>query len=94
MSLNESIVEDAALTWFGELGVGRVKSEMGRVKFLHPFPISLFTLHSFSCGPQLAPGEPASERDSFGGVVLVGRLRGALRRLVCFSGQSALSAPC
>jgi len=46
MSLNESIVEDAALTWFGELGVGRVKSEMGRVKFLHPFPTSLFTLHS------------------------------------------------
>jgi len=70
VSLNESIVEEAALTWFGELG------------------------YAVGHGPQLAPGEPASERDSFGGVVLVGRLRGALRRLVCFSGQSALSAPC
>ena len=32
-------------------------------------------------GPQLAPGEPAAERDSFGEVVLVERLRAALRRL-------------
>jgi type I restriction enzyme, R subunit len=32
-------------------------------------------------GPHLAPGEPASERDSFGEVVLVGRLREAIRRL-------------
>ena len=32
-------------------------------------------------GPQLAPGEPAAERDSFGTVVLVGRLREAIRRL-------------
>jgi type I restriction enzyme R subunit len=32
-------------------------------------------------GPHLAPGEPAAERDSFGEVVLVGRLREALRRL-------------
>ena len=32
-------------------------------------------------GPQLAPGEPAAERDSFGEVVLVGRLREAIRRL-------------
>jgi type I restriction enzyme, R subunit len=30
---------------------------------------------------QLAPGEPAAERDSFGEVVLVGRLREAIRRL-------------
>ena len=29
-------------------------------------------------GPQLAPGEPAAERDSFGAVVLVGRLREAI----------------
>jgi len=49
MSLNESIVEDAALEWFGELGGRRVKSEIGRVKFWEPFPISLLTLHSFSC---------------------------------------------
>jgi type I restriction enzyme R subunit len=57
MSLNESIVEDAALEWFGELG------------------------YAVGHGPQLAPGEPAAERDSFGEVVLVGRLREAIRRL-------------
>jgi len=57
MSLNESIVEDAALEWFGELG------------------------YAVGHGPQLAPGEAASERDSFGEVVLVGRLREAIRRL-------------
>ncbi len=57
MSLNESIVEDAALEWFGELG------------------------YAVGHGPHLAPGEPAAERDSFGEVVLVGRLRAALRRL-------------
>jgi type I restriction enzyme R subunit len=55
--LNESILEDAALTWFGELGY-----EVGH-------------------GPQLAPGEPAAERASFGEVVLVGRLREAIGRL-------------
>jgi len=32
-------------------------------------------------GPQLAPGEPAAERDAFGEVVLVRRLREAIRRL-------------
>jgi len=32
-------------------------------------------------GPHIAPGEPAAERDSFGDVVLVGRLREAIRRL-------------
>jgi len=32
-------------------------------------------------GPQLAPGEPAAERDSFGDVVLVDRLRTAIQRL-------------
>ncbi len=57
MSLNESIVEDAALEWFGELG------------------------YAVGHGPHLAPGEPAAERDSFFGVVLVGRLREAIRRL-------------
>ena len=41
MSLNESIVEDAALAWFGELG------------------------YAVGQGPQLAPGEPAAERDAF-----------------------------
>ena len=57
MSLNESIVEDAALTWFGELG------------------------YAVGHGPHLAPGERAAERDSFGDVVLVERLRKAIRRL-------------
>ena len=57
MSLNESIVEDVALEWFGELG------------------------YAVGHGPHLAPCEPAAERDSFGEVVLVGRLREAIRRL-------------
>ena len=57
MSLNESIVEDGALTWFRELG------------------------YTVGYGPQLAPGEPVAERNSFGEVVLVGRLREAIRRL-------------
>jgi type I restriction enzyme R subunit len=57
MSLNESIVEDAALEWFGELG------------------------YAVGHGPHLAPGEPAAERDSFSEVLLVGRLREAIRRL-------------
>ncbi|MFN0075957.1 MAG: type I restriction endonuclease subunit R, partial [Prosthecobacter sp.] len=56
-TLNESIVEDAALEWFGELG------------------------YAVGHGPHLAPGEPAAERDSFSEVVLVGRLREAIRRL-------------
>jgi type I restriction enzyme R subunit len=57
MSLNESIVEDAALEWFGELG------------------------YAVGHGPHLAPGEPSAERDSFSEVVLVERLREAIRRL-------------
>ena len=57
MSLNESIVEDAALEWFGELG------------------------YSVGHGPHLAPGEPGAERDTFSEVVLVRRLRDAIRRL-------------
>lgn len=57
MSLNESIVEEAALEWFGKLGYG-----VGH-------------------RPQLAPGKPAAERDSFGEVVLMGRLREAIRWL-------------
>jgi len=57
MSLDETIVEDAALEWLGELG------------------------YAVGHGPHLAPGEPAAERDSFGEVVLAGRLRAAIRRL-------------
>ena len=37
--------------------------------------------YSIGHGPRIAPGEPAAERDSFGEVVLVGRLREAIRRL-------------
>jgi type I restriction enzyme R subunit len=57
MTFNESMVEDAALTWFSELG------------------------YAVAHGPDLAPGEPASERDGFDDVVLVGRLREAIQRL-------------
>ena len=57
MSLNESIVEDAALTGVGELG------------------------YAVGHGPNLAPGEPAAERDWFGEEVLVGRMRRAIQRM-------------
>ena len=57
MNLNEAIVEDATLTWFGELG------------------------YAIGHGPHIAPGEPAAQRDAFDEVVLVGRLREAIRRL-------------
>jgi type I restriction enzyme R subunit len=77
MSLNESIVEDAALEWFGELGYavghGAAFAGLRRAK------------------PPLAPVKPAAEwepersgdsrRQSFGEVVLVGRLREAIRGL-------------
>lgn len=53
----ESVVEDAALEWFGELGY----------RVIH--------------GPDIAPGEPAAERESYEQVVLEGRLREALATL-------------
>ena len=68
MSLNESIVEDAAFEWFGELG------------------------YAFGHGPHLAPGEPAAERNSFSEVVLVGRLREAIRRLNTAISEEARAA--
>ena len=37
MSLNESIVEDAALKWFGELGYA-VKSKWGQILTFHIGP--------------------------------------------------------
>jgi len=58
MFFNESIVENATLTWLGQLG------------------------YVIGYGTQIAPGEPTAERDSFGEVVLVGRLRDAIRRLI------------
>jgi len=57
VTLNESIVEDAALAWLEELG------------------------YAITHGPHIAPGEPAAERTTFGDVVLVERLRGAIQRL-------------
>lgn len=57
MTLTESMVEEAALGWFRELG------------------------YAVLPGSQLAPGEPAAERESFSTVVLVGRLREAIRQL-------------
>jgi type I restriction enzyme, R subunit len=55
--VDESVIEDAALEWFAQLGYER------------------------AYGPNLAPGEPNSERDSFEQVYLYGRLRGAARRI-------------
>ena len=37
--------------------------------------------YALAHGPYIAPNEPSSERDSFGEVVLLGRLREAIRRL-------------
>jgi type I restriction enzyme R subunit len=53
----ESMLEEACLTWFGELG---------------------FTILN---GPEIAPGEPATERSSYEDVVLAERLRDALKRI-------------
>lgn len=57
MNLTESVLEEATLAWFEELG------------------------YTIGHGPHIAPGEPAAERNSFGDVVLVGRLRDAIVRL-------------
>ena len=57
MKLNESIVENATLEWFSDLG------------------------YALGTGPDIAPGEPASERSSFADVILVRRLQDAIRRL-------------
>ncbi|MEZ4221374.1 MAG: type I restriction endonuclease subunit R [Polyangiaceae bacterium] len=56
-AFTESVVEDAALEWFGELGY----------RVVH--------------GPDIAPGEPAAERESYEQVVLEQRLRDALTAL-------------
>ena len=37
--------------------------------------------YAFVHGPEIAPGEPAAERESFADVVLAGRLRDAVERL-------------
>jgi hypothetical protein len=77
MALDESIVEDAALAWFGD----------------PPSPRLLRTGLGYAVGhaPHLAPlacrdgngagwGERAADWDSLGEVVLVGRSREAIRR--------------
>jgi type I restriction enzyme R subunit len=77
MSLNESIVEDAALEWFrrrqGYAG------QVGELGYAVGHGVAFAQLRRAK--PSLAPGEPAAERDSFGAVVLVERLREAIRRL-------------
>ncbi|MBL8816064.1 MAG: type I restriction endonuclease subunit R [Planctomyces sp.] len=57
MSLNETIVEEASLSWFQNLG------------------------YAIRTGPDIAPGEPDSERASFADVILIGRLQDAIQRL-------------
>jgi type I restriction enzyme, R subunit len=56
-TFTESVVEDATLEWFAELG------------------------YTVAHGPDLAPGEAASERATYGDVVLVDRLRAALAHI-------------
>ena len=53
----ESIVEEAALAWFEQLGY----------EVVH--------------GPDIAPGQPAAERDDYRNVVIAGRLRDAIARI-------------
>ena len=67
MSLTESMVEDAALTWFGELGFA-----VGCGPHIAPGEHAGGTLT-----PALSQGEP----ESYGDVMFVGRLREAIRRL-------------
>ncbi len=57
MTLTESMVEEAAIGWYEELG------------------------YAILPGSQLAPGDPSAERESFSDVLLVGRLREAIRQL-------------
>ena len=56
-NFNESAVEDAALSYFADIG------------------------YQTAWGPSIDPGSPGAERDSFDQVVLLGRLRSALRRI-------------
>jgi type I restriction enzyme R subunit len=77
MSLNESIVEDADLEWFLLLqGYG---GQVGDLGYAVGHGAAFAGLRR--ARPSLAPGEPAAARDEFGDVVLMGRLREAIRRL-------------
>jgi len=66
-ALNESHVEDAALSWFGELGYA-----IGHGPRMAP---------SEAAAAEPACAEHADRRQSFGEVVLVEPLRDAIRRL-------------
>jgi hypothetical protein len=78
VTLNESIVEDAALTWFLlRQGYGGQVWELGpQAREVGHLPAPRYATRQAG-GPQMAPGESASERASFGVVVLAGRLRKA-----------------
>ena len=67
MSLNESIVEDAGLEWF----------------LLRSAPLNYGGQVGEQCrvAPTLTPALSQGERESYGEVVLVGRLHEAIRRL-------------
>jgi hypothetical protein len=103
MSLNESIVEDAALEWSClRAGTHRQVGKLGYAVGHGPYACGTLTPalshreRGISCGtltPALSHRERGNavgssfsllaqaERDSFGEVVLVGRLREAIRRL-------------
>ena len=67
MSLNESIVEDAALEWFLlREGYG---GQVGDPPAPPPSPRLWRSGRLRRAKPPLAPGEPAAERDSFSDVV-------------------------
>ena len=72
MSLNESIVEDAALEWFH---LRRALRDYGGQVGDQPFR------RLRRATPTFAPCIPSAERDSFSEVELVGRLREAIPRL-------------
>jgi type I restriction enzyme R subunit len=57
VTVDEAVIEEAALAWLAQLGYER------------------------AYGPNLAPGEVGTERDSFDQVYLYGRLREAARRI-------------
>jgi len=71
VSLNEPIVEDANTTWIlPRLTKRDYGGQVGEQDY------------AVRDGPQLAPGEPAEEREFFGEMLPVGRLREAIRRLL------------
>lgn len=73
-SVAESVVEEAALAWFGELGedAGYLVKPAGVLSGL-----GYATLE----GPHIAPDSVASERVSYGDVILADRLKAAIARL-------------